>query len=84
VFTPPSFAVPDAARLERTSAEGIPSQVTSVTLTTTDLPPPLSKEHAQRLWKIATASGCVGAVLGALLIVLASGEKTPSKRSAAT
>jgi hypothetical protein len=51
-------------------AEGIASQVTSVTLTTTDLPPPMAKEHVKRLTKVAAISGAVGVVIATAFLII--------------
>jgi len=59
-------------------AETIPSQVTSVTLTTTDLPPPLPAEHVRRLKLIAILSGCVGALAATALLVIMTRKPEPA------
>lgn len=58
---------PDSNR----DTEGTPSQVTSVTLTTTGLPPPIPKEHVKRLTMIAAITGGVSVlVVSAILVIV--------------
>ncbi len=80
---PPNVATAVFPAENDTRAEAIPSQVTSVTLTTTDLPPPLAPEHVKRLKLIAVMSGAVGALAAiALLLVLTRKDPPPSKPAA--
>ncbi len=70
-------------------AEGIPSQVTSVTLTTTDLPPPIPTEQVKRLTRVAAISGAVGVVIAVASIIILSrrpwsADSTDSKRTTET
>jgi serine/threonine protein kinase len=61
-------------------AETIPSQVTSVTLTTTDLPPPLPADHVRKLKLIAVLSGGVGALAAIALLIIAT-RKSPDAQA---
>ncbi len=66
-------------------SETIPSQVTSVTLTTTDLPPPLPADHVRKLKLIAVLSGGVGALAAiALLIIVTRKNPDPQARASAS
>jgi serine/threonine-protein kinase len=53
-------------------AEGVASQVTSVTLTTTDLPPPIPLEQVRRLKIIGSISASVAAIVAIAVLVIAS------------
>ncbi|MBL8740375.1 MAG: hypothetical protein JNK04_04745, partial [Myxococcales bacterium] len=61
-------------------AETIPSQVTSVTLTTTDLPPPLPADHVRKLKLIAALSGGVGALAAIALLIIVT-RKSPEAQA---
>jgi hypothetical protein len=53
-------------------AEAIPSQVTSVTLTTTDMPPPLPREQVRKLTVIGSVSAAVASMMAVAILVIAT------------
>lgn len=53
-------------------AEGVPSQVTSVTLTTTDMPPPIPPEQVRRLTWIGSVTAAVASLVAIAVLVIAS------------
>ncbi len=53
-------------------AEGVPSQVTSVTLTTTDMPPPLPREQVRKLTVIGSVSAAVASMMAVAILVIAT------------
>ncbi|MBL9023793.1 MAG: protein kinase [Myxococcales bacterium] len=53
-------------------AEAVPSQVTSVTLTTTDMPPPLPPEQVRRLTLIGSITAAVAAMVAIAVLVIAT------------
>jgi serine/threonine-protein kinase len=82
----PAFGVPPRHEPpHRPEAEGVSSQVTSVNLTTTDIPPPLAESHVRKLQLVAVASGSVAAlVCSSLLVILTHSNPTPAPGATAS
>jgi eukaryotic-like serine/threonine-protein kinase len=76
---PPSFGAPPHSVSARPEAEGISSQVTSVNLTTTDLPPPLPEAHVRKLQLVALASGSVATLVCISLLVILTHSSSPAQ-----
>jgi eukaryotic-like serine/threonine-protein kinase len=64
-------------------AEGVQSQVTSVTLTTTDLPPPLPREQVRKLKIVGTISASVATLVTVAILVIATKKPWADKPQAA-
>jgi serine/threonine-protein kinase len=64
-------------------AEGVQSQVTSVALTTTEMPPPLPREQVRRLKIVGTVSASVATVVTVALLVIATKKPWADKPQAA-
>lgn len=67
---PPPAVQPESSRDSGERADGSPSQITSVTLTTTGLPPPIPKEHVKRLTMIAAITGGVSVLVVTAILVI--------------
>ncbi|NUO52039.1 MAG: hypothetical protein HOV80_24575, partial [Polyangiaceae bacterium] len=64
-------------------AEGVQSQVTSVTLTTTDMPPPIPREQVRKLKIVGSISATVATVVTVALLVIATKKPWADKPQAA-
>ena len=62
-------------------AEAVASQVTSVTLTTTDMPPPLPPEQVRRLTFIGSATATVTTLVAIAVLVIASKKPWSDKHA---
>jgi hypothetical protein len=80
----PAFGPPSQPVQARPEAEGVSSQVTSVNLTTTDLPPPpLPASHVRKLQLVALASGSVAALVCISLLVILTHSSSPAQATSA-